>query len=70
MELGVLRFVVRSKNISHLFICAATSMNPGTTRIGRTLVVNPGSEYPEGILRGAIVNIGDKKVVSWQLTSG
>ena len=41
-----------------------------STKIGRTLVINPGSEYSEGILRGVIVNIADKKVLSWQLTSG
>lgn len=42
----------------------------GTARVGKTLVLNPGSEYPEGVLRGAIINIGDRKVVSYQLTSG
>jgi Icc-related predicted phosphoesterase len=42
----------------------------GTARVGKTLVINPGSEYPEGVLRGAIVNIGERKVVSYQLTSG
>lgn len=42
----------------------------GTARVGKTLIINPGSEYPEGILRGAIVNISDKKVLSYQLTSG
>jgi len=42
----------------------------GTAKIGKTLIINPGSEYPEGVLRGAIVNVGDKKVLSYQLTSG
>ena len=51
-------------------LCGHIHESRGTTRIGRTLVINPGSEYPEGVLRGAIVNIGDKKVLSSQLTSG
>jgi len=42
----------------------------GTAKIGRTFAVNPGSEYGEGNLRGAIVNIGDGNIVSWQFTSG
>jgi hypothetical protein len=42
----------------------------GATRIGRTLCINPGSEYGEGILRGALVNITKDKVLSYQLTSG
>jgi Icc-related predicted phosphoesterase len=53
-----------------LDLCGHIHESRGTTRIGRTLVVNPGSEYLEGVLRGAIVNIGDKKVVGCQLTSG
>jgi hypothetical protein len=51
-------------------LCGHIHESRGTTRIGRTLVINPGSEYPEGVLRGAIVNIGEKKVLSSQLTSG
>jgi len=42
----------------------------GVARIGRTTIINPGSEYGEGILRGAIVNIQDGKVLSYQMTSG
>jgi len=42
----------------------------GITRIGRTLCCNPGSEYSEGIVRGVIVNLDNKKVRSYQLTSG
>ena len=51
-------------------LCGHIHESRGTTRIGKTLVINPGSDYPEGMLRGAIVNIGDKKVLSFQLTSG
>jgi Icc-related predicted phosphoesterase len=51
-------------------LCGHIHESRGACDIGRTLVVNPGSEYSEGILRGAIVNLADTKVVSWQLTSG
>ena len=42
----------------------------GTVKIGKSMIINPGSEYSEGIMRGVIVNLGDKKILSYQLTSG
>ncbi len=42
----------------------------GQTSIGRTVAVNPGSEYGEGLLRGAIVTLSGETVVSVQMTSG
>jgi Icc-related predicted phosphoesterase len=42
----------------------------GICRIGRTLCVNPGSEYGEGILRGAIVTLKGDRVLSYSFTSG
>lgn len=42
----------------------------GVDRIGRTIMLNPGSEYSEGVLRGALVVIEDDKVKSYLLTSG
>jgi len=40
----------------------------GTDKIGETPVVNPGSEYGEGILRGYIVEIDDGKVINhWKV---
>lgn len=39
-------------------------------RIGRTLCVNPGSEYGEGVLRGVLVRLSDGKVRSYQMTTG
>lgn len=51
-------------------LCGHVHESRGICKIGKTLVVNPGSEYTEGVLRGAIVNLGDKKVLSWQLTQG
>jgi len=65
---SIRREVEKYQPLVHL--CGHVHESRGTTRIGRTLVINPGSEYPEGVLRGAIVNIGDKKVLSSQLTSG
>jgi Icc-related predicted phosphoesterase len=51
-------------------LCGHVHESRGVCKIGRTQVVNPGSEYSEGILRGVLVNLADKKVLSWQLTSG
>ena len=39
-------------------------------KIGRTVCVNPGSEYTEGILRGVILILDKKKVKSYLFTSG
>jgi len=44
---------------------------PGAVRLGRTICINPGSEYNDGILRGALLVIdGKKQKVSYQLTVG
>jgi len=43
----------------------------GEARIGRTLALNPGSEYSEGVLRGVIVTLSPKKGVrGYQLVAG
>jgi uncharacterized protein len=42
----------------------------GQTTIGRTVAVNPGSEYGEGLLRGALVTLAGDRVANVQLTSG
>jgi hypothetical protein len=42
----------------------------GTEVHGKTLCLNPGSDYSEGILRGVVVELSDKKVIQYQLTSG
>ena len=39
-------------------------------RIGRTLCVNPGSEYGEGVLRGCLVTFAEGKIEGFQMTSG
>jgi uncharacterized protein len=42
----------------------------GTYTLGRTLCVNPGSEYTEGVLRGALFELKKGKVKSHQFTAG
>ena len=42
----------------------------GSQKLGRTLCLNPGSEYGEGVLRGVIVDIDKKGVKSFTFTSG
>jgi Icc-related predicted phosphoesterase len=42
----------------------------GAVRIGRTLCLNPGSEYGEGILRGVIITLKGDSVKGYQFTSG
>jgi uncharacterized protein len=43
----------------------------GEARIGRTLAINPGSEYSEGVLRGAIITLSGKKGVrGYQFVAG
>jgi Icc-related predicted phosphoesterase len=42
----------------------------GTTRIGKTLCINPGSMYEQGLLLGAIVTLSRNKIENYVLTSG
>jgi Icc-related predicted phosphoesterase len=42
----------------------------GAQLLGRTLCLNPGSEYTEGTLCGAIVTLGDGEVLSHQFVVG
>jgi uncharacterized protein len=42
----------------------------GTVRLGRTLAINAGSEYGEGVLRGFLVTVGGGKVLRYQATTG
>ena len=45
--------------------------SPGAQKLGRTLCINPGSDYGDGILRGAIVDIDHAKGVRrWQIVQG
>jgi Icc-related predicted phosphoesterase len=42
----------------------------GAVKIGRTLCINPGSEYNDGILRGAVVTLSGKGLQRHQLLAG
>lgn len=42
----------------------------GETRIGRTLAINPGSEYNSGHIHGAVVTLGDSTVLRHQFVVG
>jgi Icc-related predicted phosphoesterase len=42
----------------------------GVARIGRTVAINPGSEYNTGVLRGVVVTVAPDHVVSYQFVGG
>jgi Icc-related predicted phosphoesterase len=43
----------------------------GAVKIGRTLCINPGSEYASGILQGALIELSPRKgIKSYQLPAG
>ncbi|HJS20514.1 MAG TPA: hypothetical protein VJ785_17330 [Anaerolineales bacterium] len=42
----------------------------GTTRIGKTLCINPGSMYEQGTLLGTLVKLGRNKIENYVLTTG
>lgn len=42
----------------------------GVLKIGRTLCVNPGSEYTEGILRGFLIDLSREGIIDYITTSG
>jgi Icc-related predicted phosphoesterase len=42
----------------------------GTRKLGRTLCINPGSMYEQGILQGAIIELRRNKVGNYILTTG
>jgi Icc-related predicted phosphoesterase len=42
----------------------------GETKIGRTLCLNPGSVYSEGVLNGVLVTLADGQVRDYQFTQG
>lgn len=44
--------------------------SPGIRRLGRTIAVNPGSDYGTGALQGALVTLKDGKVAAHQLVRG
>jgi len=42
----------------------------GVATIGRTVCINPGSEYGEGVLRGCVLTFADGNVEGYQMTRG
>ncbi|MGA3108721.1 MAG: metallophosphoesterase [Candidatus Bathyarchaeia archaeon] len=58
------------KNQPLLTLCGHIHESRGAIKIGRTVCINPGSEYQEGILRGAIIDLKKDKIDDYQLTSG
>jgi uncharacterized protein len=43
----------------------------GAIRLGKTICINPGSEYSDGILRGALITLDEKKkTLNYQMTMG
>jgi len=43
----------------------------GEVKLGRTVALNPGSEYGEGVLRGVLVTLSERKGLrGWQFVSG
>jgi len=42
----------------------------GSIKVGKTVCINPGSEYGEGILRGVIIDLNENGVKSFVLTTG
>jgi Icc-related predicted phosphoesterase len=53
-----------------LQLCGHIHESRGLVKVGRTTVINPGSEYGEGILRGCIFTLEPGKVIGYQMTSG
>jgi Icc-related predicted phosphoesterase len=53
-----------------LMLCGHIHEVKAEVKVKRTMCINPGSEYPAGILRGVIVNLVKDKVLSYQFTSG
>jgi hypothetical protein len=42
----------------------------GAQKVGRTLLINPGSEYSEGILKGVVIMFNKGKIKDYVFTSG
>jgi Icc-related predicted phosphoesterase len=42
----------------------------GAQHLGRTLILNPGSEYGEGILRGVVIELNDEGIRTHQFVQG
>lgn len=79
MDVGALRMTSVGSAAVRLFITEHQPMlglhghvheSKGIQRLGRTVCVNPGSEYRDGVLCGSIVSVRGSDVVSCQLVTG
>ena len=41
-----------------------------SVKIGRTVCINPGSDYGEGVLHGALITLNKGKLKGYQMVSG
>jgi len=51
-------------------LCGHVHESRGATQLGRTTVLNPGSEYQQGVLRGAVIQLDGDRTPRFQLTAG
>lgn len=65
---GVRRVLQETQPLAML--CGHIHESRGARRLGKTLVVNPGSQYSEGVLQGSLVTVSKKGKIDYQLTSG
>lgn len=42
----------------------------GVTKIGKTLAINPGSDYQQNQLRGVVIDLNKHGKINWTLTAG
>ncbi len=42
----------------------------GVAQLGRTVCINPGSEYTQGVLSGCLIELGQHRVISHQFVTG
>ncbi len=53
-----------------LALCGHIHEGKGMARIGRTLCINPGSMYEQGMLLGTLIKLDKSGVKQYMLTSG
>ena len=51
-------------------LCGHIHESRATSKLGRTVVVNPGSQYPEGVLQGSVLTLNRAKLTSHRFVTG
>src|SRR5262249_18480005 len=51
-------------------LCGHIHESRATSKLGRTIVVNPGSTYPDGVLQGSVLALNRAKVSSHRFVTG